>query len=126
MPPSRRVGVIVSMFEMPMNSATKRGAGPLVELARRGDLLDLAGRHDRDPVRHRQRLFLIVGDVDEGRLGALLDRLQLELHLLAELQVERAERLVEQQRGGPVDERPGERDALALTAGELGRAARDS
>ena len=45
--------------------------------------------------------------------------LELELHLLAELQVERAERLVEQQRRGPVDERAGERDALLLAAGEL-------
>ena len=64
-----------------------------------------------------------MGDVDEGGPGALLDPLQLELHLAAELQVEGAERLVEQQRGGAVDERAGERDALALAAGELGRAA---
>ena len=49
----------------------------------------------------------------------LLDRLELDLHLLAELQVERAERLVEEQHAGPVHERPGERHALALAAGEL-------
>ena len=52
-----------------------------------------------------------------------LDRLQLELHLLAQLQVERAERLVEQQHARAVDERAGERDALALAAGELDRPA---
>ena len=50
---------------------------------------------------------------------ARLDLLELELHLLAELQVERAERLVEQQRRGPVDERAGEGDALLLAAREL-------
>ena len=33
---------------------------------------------------------------------------------LAELEVERAERLVEEEDVGPVDERPGERDALLL------------
>ena len=54
---------------------------------------------------------------------SLLDRLQLDLHLLAELQVEGAERLVEEQDPGPVDERPGERDALPLAARELARLA---
>ena len=50
--------------------------------------------------------------------------LELDLHLLAELEVERAERLVEQQHLRPVDDRARERDALALAAGELARLAR--
>ena len=58
-------------------------------------------------------------DVHERRARARLDLLELELHLLAQLEVERAERLVEQQRGGLVDERARERDALLLAAGEL-------
>ena len=95
----------------------------LVELARRRDLLDDALVHDRDPVGHRQRLFLIVRHVDERRLRLLLDVLQLELHLLAQLQVERAERLVEQQGGGTVDQRPREGNALLLAARELARLA---
>ena len=49
--------------------------------------------------------------------------LQLDLHLLAQLEVERAERLVEQQHLGPVDEGAGEGDALALAAAQLVRAA---
>ena len=48
-----------------------------------------------------------------------LDALELDLHLLAQLEVERAERLVEQQHPRAVDDRAGERDALALAAGEL-------
>ena len=52
-----------------------------------------------------------------------LDRLQLDLHLLAQLEVERAERLVEQQHARAVDERARERDALALAAGQLDRPA---
>jgi hypothetical protein len=60
-----------------------------------------------------------VRDVDEGDSDLLLDPLQLALHLLAELQVERPERLVEEQHLRPVDDRPRERDALALPAGEL-------
>ena len=43
--------------------------------------------------------------------------LELDLHLLAQLQVERAERLVEQQHLRPVDERAGQRDPLSLAAG---------
>ena len=42
---------------------------------------------------------------------------------LAQLQVERAERLVEQQHARLVDERPRERDPLLLAAGELARLA---
>ena len=53
----------------------------------------------------------------------LLDGLELQLHLLAELQVERAERLVEEQDAGAVHERPRERDALPLPTRELRRAA---
>ena len=88
----------------------------LVDLLRVADLLDVAAVHDRDPVRHGQRLFLVVRDVDERRAELGLDPLQLELHLLAELDVQRAERLVEEERGRPVHERTGERDTLLLAA----------
>ena len=87
-----------------------------------GDLLDPAAVHDRDPVGHRQRLLLVVGDVDEGDPDLALDPLQLDLQPLAQLQVERAERLVEQQHLGQVDQRPGQRDALLHAARELVRA----
>ena len=62
-------------------------------------------------------------DEDERDADLLLDGLQLDLHLLAQLQVERAERLVEQEHGRPVDERACERDPLTLTPGELVRTA---
>ena len=72
-------------------------------------------------VGHRHRLLLVVRDVDERDAELVLDRLQLELHLLAQLQVERAERLVQQQDARTVDESAGERDPLLLAAGELPR-----
>ena len=62
-------------------------------------------------------------DVEEGDLEVGLERLQEELHLLAQLEVERAERLVEEQDPRAVDDRPREGDALALAAGELDRPA---
>src|ERR1700722_14611951 len=39
---------------------------PLVNFRGRSELKDLAGVHDGDPVRHRQRLMLIMSDEDEG------------------------------------------------------------
>ena len=51
--------------------------------------------------------------------GVALDALELELHGLAELEVEGGERLVEQERRRLVHQRPGQRDALLLAAGEL-------
>jgi hypothetical protein len=51
----------------------------------------------------------------------VLDALELELHVLAQLDVERAQRLVQEQRRRPVDQRPGERHPLLLPAGELRR-----
>ena len=62
-----------------------------------------------------------MGHVDERDPDLALDLLQLDLHLAAELQVERAERLVEEQHGGAVDECAGQGNALALAARELVR-----
>ncbi len=73
--------------------------------------------------REDQRLFLVVGDEDEGDADIPLQRQQLDLELLAELEIERAQRLVEQQHAAVVDERPGERHALLLAARELRRLA---
>ena len=48
-----------------------------------------------------------------------MDLRELDLQPLAQLQVERAERLVEQEDVGAPDERPGDGDPLLLSAGEL-------
>ena len=84
----------------------KGGLRVLVHLARAADLLDAAAVHDRDAVGHGERFLLIVRHVDERRAELVLDPLQLELHLLAQLHVERAERLVEKESRRTVDERP--------------------
>ena len=56
---------------------------------------------------------------DQGDAEPLLQLLQLELHLLAQLAVERAQRLVAQQHARLDHERAGERHALLLAAREL-------
>ena len=96
------------------------GRRALVDLGGRADLDDPALVEDRQAVAHRQRLLLVVGDVDERDADLALDALELDLHLLAQLEVQRAERLVEQQHARAVDDRAGQRDALALAAARAG------
>jgi hypothetical protein len=87
-----------------------------VDLAGRADLLDAPVVENCQPVTHAQRLVLVMGDDDEGDADFALDRLELDLHLLAELEVHRGEWLVEQQHSRPTDQCPCERDALTLSA----------
>ena len=98
--------------------------GLVVHLDRVPDLLDAAVAEDGQAVAHRERLLLVVRHVHERDAHLALDPLQLDLHLLAELEVERPERLVEQEHLGLVDDRAGQRHALALAPGELGGLAR--
>src|SRR5262249_12583397 len=57
--------------------------------------------------------------IQEGDADVLLDALELELHLLAQFEVQGAERLVEQQDSRLIDERACERDPLLLAARQL-------
>ena len=59
-------------------------------------------------------------DIDKGDAHALLDGFQLVLHLAAQLQIQRAQRLVEQQRVRIEHHRARDGHALALPAGKLG------
>jgi hypothetical protein len=96
---------------------------PVVDVERRADLLDLAVAEYRDPVRHRHRLGLIVGDVDHGDPDLAMNALELNLHLLAQILVERAQRLVEQEHVGVEHEAARQRHPLLLAAGQLARVA---
>ena len=53
--------------------------------------------HHRDPRRHGHRLDLVVGDVDDGLPELVVQLLDLEPHLGAQLGVEVGQRLVEQE-----------------------------
>ena len=61
---------------------------PLVDLARRADLLDAAAVHHRDRVRQRQRLALVVRHVHRGNAELALQPFQFKPHALAQLGVE--------------------------------------
>ena len=95
----------------------------VVDILRGADLLHLAAVHDHDGIRHGKRFFLIVGDIDKGDVHLALQPLELQLHLLAQLQVQCAQRLVQQQNLRLVDQTAGNGHALLLTAGHLADAA---
>ena len=94
-----------------------------VEFARRSGLRDPALMHQHHQVRHGQRLGLVVRDVDECGADAAVNALDLELHLIAQLLVEGAERLVHQQQARMRNQRPRHRHPLLLAAGQLARIA---
>ena len=95
----------------------------LIDLRRRPDLHDLAAVHDRDARRERHRFVLVVGHDDEGDADLMLQIHELELGLLAQFLVQRRQRLIEQQHLRAAHQRPRQRHALPLAAGELVRLA---
>ena len=80
--------------------------------------------HDDDRVGGCHRLALIVRDIDRRVLVGVVQAPDLEAHLLAQIGVEIRERFVEQQRLRFDDERPRQRRALLLAAGQFMRIAR--
>ena len=106
-------------LDWPRKLATKVVAGFSYSSVGCTHLLDDAVVHDRDGVGHRHGLFLVVGHVHKGDADLALNLLELDLHRAAQLEVERAERLVEQQHLWAVDERARKRDTLLLATGEL-------
>ena len=97
----------------------ERGGRVVVDVGRRARLLHPALVHHDDLVRELERLFLVVGDEQAGHAELAVELVEPATEVLAHLGVQRAERLVEQQHLRPRRERPGERDALPLPAGEL-------
>src|SRR5687767_8090174 len=92
----------------------------LVDVAGRADLQDVPFIHDSDLARQRERLALIVRDVDSGDLELALKALQLETHLFAQLGIEIRQRFVEQEKRRFHHQRARKGEPLLLPAGELG------
>ena len=93
----------------------------VVELVGRADLLDAAVVDHHDLVGDLEGLLLVVGDEHGGDVDLVVQAAQPVAQLLADLGVERAERLVEQQHRRLDRQRPGEGHALALAARQLRR-----
>ena len=91
----------------------------LVELARATDLGNSAILHDSDAIGQGGRLVLIMRDVQDGRAERSMELADFVLHLLAQVLVEGAERLIHQQQAGIVDSGASKSDALLLPARKL-------
>src|SRR6476661_3870247 len=91
----------------------------VIKLLRRADLLEPPGVHHGDAIGQHERFRLVVRDVDEGRAEVCLQLLELDLHVFAQLEIERTERLVEQQQRRFEHEAPRDRDPLPLSARQL-------
>ena len=90
----------------------------IVQVLRGIDLLDEAVLHNDDAGAHGHGLGLVMGNIDEGRLQALMQLGDLGAHLHAELRVQVGERFVHQEDLRIADDRAAQRDALTLAAGE--------
>ena len=93
--------------------------GLLVEVVGGARLLDPAFVHHDQLLGDVHRLLLVVGDEDRRHVHLVVEAAQPGAQVLADLGVERAEGLVEQQHLRLDRQRPGQRHALALAAGEL-------
>ena len=102
-----------------MKSATKRLFGRVVDLVRGADLLQLSILEDSDLCRERHRLDLVVRDIDDCRARLLMQALDLNAHVDAQLGVEVRERLIEQEHLGLSHECTAHGDALSLAARKL-------
>src|SRR5207244_5663179 len=90
-----------------------------VELVRRPDLEQAAGVEHGEAVGEGERLLLVVGDEDGGDAELALDAADGVAQLDADLGVEGAKGLVEQQHLRVTGEGTGERHPLLLAAREL-------
>ncbi|MCY1496164.1 hypothetical protein D9M68_300920 [compost metagenome] len=93
----------------------------VVDRHRVGQLLDHAALHDSNTIGERQRLYLVVGDVDHRVLQRLVQPLDLDAQLRAQLGVEVGKRLVEEEHVDIAHQRPADRHPLALATGKLRR-----
>src|SRR5438128_5406302 len=122
-PRDRQGGITGEDVRRPDKTGNEAGRRPLIYLGRTADLLDPPLIHHRHAVAHRQRFLLVVRHINKCHREPLLDRLQLDLHRLAKLEIEGAKRFVEQEHPGLVDERARQRHALPLPTRELARLA---
>ena len=87
-----------------------------IEMRHGVDLLDHAVVEHGHAVRHGQGLGLVVGDVDEGQPELAVQFLEFELHVLAQLLVQRTQRLVHQHQLRVKHQGAGQRHTLLLAA----------
>ncbi len=95
----------------------------VVDHLRGGELQQRSADHHGHAIGHRQRLGLVVGDVERRHAGAAVQVDDLAAGMHAQVRIEVGQRLVHQEDRGTAHHGAGERHALALAAGHLPRLA---
>src|SRR5205085_1248304 len=90
-----------------------------IHVHRTADLHEAALVHHGYPIGYRQRFFLIVRNIQSCNTNLLLDRTDLDLHLVAKFAIERTKRLVHQENRWTKYHSASKCDALLLPSGEL-------
>src|SRR5215207_6135262 len=93
----------------------------IIKLQRRAGLFDPSVTQQHDAVGKRHRLDLVVGDIDHRGAKLLMQALDLAPHLIAQLRVEIAERLVKKENSRIAHDGAADRDTLALPSRKLPR-----
>lgn len=89
---------------------------PFINIRRSADLADDPTIHDGDTVGHRQRLFLVVGDIHRGYIHLALDLLDGVPHFDTEFRIQIGQRFIHQKYLRPDDDCPRKGDTLLLPA----------
>ena len=97
----------------------RRASSARVKVLGRTDLDQAAAVHDADAIGEFVGLLLIVGDQKRRHLQAPLDSFKAAPQLGADLHVQRAQGLVEQQHGGLIGQCARQGHPLLLAAGDL-------
>ena len=103
----------------PSDARHERVGGPPPDLLRRADLDQPALAQHRDAVPERQRLLVVVRDIEGRGVRHRAELFELGPHRRAQLGVEVAQRLVEQVDVRGPDQHPAQRDPLPLPVGQL-------
>ena len=74
--------------------------------------------HNGDTIRHRHRLELVVGNINGGRIDAVVQLAQLSAHQSAEFGIERTQRLVHEKGLGSAYDSAAQSDTLPIAARE--------
>ena len=68
----------------------------VVNLFRRGNLLNFAASHNNDLVAHGKSFFLVMRNVNKGNAEIFMHVFEFELHIFSHFKIESAKRFVEQ------------------------------
>ena len=92
----------------------------IIHILRGANLLNFAIIHHHDGVGHGQRLFLVVGNVNETDPQTLLNIFEFGLHIFAQFQIQRRQRFIQQKHTRIVRQSARDGHPLLLPTGQGG------